>query len=122
MDETRRFGAQRSSVGAVRRFVRGALSDFETEAIEDAELLVSEVAANVVDHARTDYDVRVVTDGHWVRIEVADGSSIIPAVQDLAHDAERGRGLRLIEHIATAWGVDVRADGKAVWFELGQEQ
>ncbi|GAC1590177.1 MAG: hypothetical protein NVS3B21_07470 [Acidimicrobiales bacterium] len=121
MDKTRRFDAQRSSVGAVRQFVRGALSDFGTDAIEDAELLVSEVAANVVDHARTEYDVHVVTEGPWVRIEVADGSSIIPAVQDLAHDAERGRGLRLIEHIATAWGVEERADGKAVWFELGRK-
>lgn len=119
MDETRRFGAERSSVGAVRRFVRLALSDFETDTIDDAELLVSEVAANVVDHARTDYDVRVVAEGLWLRIEVADGSSIIPAVQDLAHDAERGRGLRLIEHIASAWGVEERPDGKSVWFEIG---
>ncbi|GAC1530481.1 MAG: hypothetical protein NVS3B12_05100 [Acidimicrobiales bacterium] len=98
--------------------MRACLVGFEAATVDDAELLVSEVAANVVDHARTDYDVRVVVEGQWVRVEVADGSSIIPAVQDLAQDAERGRGLRLIEHLAAAWGVEERADGKSVWFEL----
>jgi len=27
----------------------------------------------------------------------------------------------LIEHLATAWGVEERSTGKSVWFELGAE-
>ena len=119
VNETQSFGADPANVGAVRRFVRQALVGFDADTIEEAALLVSEVASNVVDHARTDFDVRVIVKDEWLRVEVADGSSIIPAVRELAQDAERGRGLVLIEHLSKAWGVEERAGGKSVWFELG---
>ncbi len=118
MDETRRFAAEPASVLSVRQFVRGALVALDPEAVEDGILLVSEVATNVVQHARTDYEVRVIRRGGWARIEVADGSGVIPAVRDLAVDADRGRGLMLLKRLASAWGIEERPDGKCVWFEL----
>jgi anti-sigma regulatory factor (Ser/Thr protein kinase) len=118
LDETREFLAEPGSVAVVRQFVRQTLGALDAATVEDGVLLTGEIASNVVEHARTDYQVRVTMRAGRVRIEVADGSSVLPAVRDLANDADRGRGLLLLERIATEWGVDQRPNGKAVWFEL----
>ena len=56
-----------------------------------------------------------------MRVEVRDGSSILPAVRDAARDAERGRGLALIESLADDWGISQERRGKSVWFEVPPE-
>jgi hypothetical protein len=64
-----------------------------------------ELVANVVDHVHGDAVLTLelsVTDA-WLRIAVADGSSVLPVVQELSHDRPRGRGLRLVEAIADRW-------------------
>jgi anti-sigma regulatory factor (Ser/Thr protein kinase) len=115
------FAPQPETVAAVRRFLRAALPDVEPDLVDNATLLASEVAANVVEHARTDYEVRIGLSEHKLRIAVADGSSVIPAVQELAADADRGRGLRMLSAVADAWGVGETPTGKEVWFELALE-
>jgi anti-sigma regulatory factor (Ser/Thr protein kinase) len=82
-----------------------------------ATLLVSELAANAVDHARTEFEVRV-TLGPRLRIEVRDASRIAPAMHLVDAESERGRGLQLIDRVALDWGVQLRPAGKTVWFEL----
>ena len=116
----RRFPATGQSVAAVRRLTRDTLSGSERspEAVDDAVLIVSELASNVVEHAQTQYDVAISIVGDCARIEVADGSAVIPDVRDVEHDSERGRGLRLLATLAQAWGIERRPVGKAVWFEV----
>ena len=46
-----------------------------------------------------------------------------PTTRDLAPQPidptrERGRGLAIVEALATQWGVEPRHDGKTVWFAL----
>jgi anti-sigma regulatory factor (Ser/Thr protein kinase) len=54
-----------------------------------------------------------------LRVEVVDGSSTLPAAPVPAPlDAEGGRGLVLVEALADRWGVERRAEGKCLWFEL----
>lgn len=118
VDDKRAFPADPATVVSVRRFVREALNPLDPNTVEDGVLLASEVATNVVEHARTVYEVRVIQEGDWARIEVADGSGVLPAVRDLAEDADRGRGLLLLQRIASAWGIEERPSGKCVWFEL----
>jgi anti-sigma regulatory factor (Ser/Thr protein kinase) len=118
VDETRSFLGEADSVRLVRQFIRESLQPLDQRAIDDAILLAGEVAANVVEHVRTAYEVRVVQREGWARVEVRDGSSVLPAVQDLAEDSDRGRGLVLIKRLAAAWGVEARPGGKCVWFEL----
>jgi anti-sigma regulatory factor (Ser/Thr protein kinase) len=118
VDEKRHFPAETGTVVSVRHFVRGALESLDPDTVEDGVLLVSEVATNVVEHARTVYEVRVIQEGDWARIEVADGSGVLPAVRDLADDADRGRGLMLLQRLSAAWGVEERPSGKCVWFEM----
>ena len=106
------------TVAAVRQFLRDCLPDVDPDVVHTATLLASEIAANVVEHARTEYQVRVRRSERNLRVEIADGSSVIPAVRDLAVDADRGRGLLLLAGLADAWGVEEAPTGKDVWFEL----
>ena len=87
---------------------------------DDAALLVSELVANVIDHVRGEASLSLemaASDG-WLRISVADGSSIPPVVHELNNEQPRGRGLLLVKAIADRWGSDDHRGGKRVWFEL----
>ena len=56
MGQSRRFDADPVSVGLARSFVREVLAGYDRELVDDGVLLVSEVAANVVEHARTSFE------------------------------------------------------------------
>lgn len=109
------------SVVAARRLVRALLAAWSVPHDRaDAELLVTELVANVVDHVRGEADLTLelsVSDT-WLRIAVVDGSAIRPVVQELSHERPRGRGMRMVEAIAERWGVEDHDDGKRVWFDL----
>lgn len=103
------FAAVPASVAEVRAFVRSALSNYRS--VDDVVLVASELATNVVRHARTDYTVEI-EPGSTVSLKVSDGSSIVPAVQDLTADQ---RGLRILEALTDDWGIEVKPSGKTVW-------
>lgn len=86
----------------------------------DAALLVTELVANVVDHVagEASFTLELALSEEWLRVTVSDGSALRPVVRDLEVGAPRGRGMRLVAAIATRWGVEDHAGGKAVWFEL----
>jgi anti-sigma regulatory factor (Ser/Thr protein kinase) len=88
---------------------------------EDAALLVTELVSNVVDHVggEANLTLEVSVSEDWLRIAVADGSSVRPVVQELSHERPRGRGLRMVQAIADRWGAEDHQGGKRVWFELG---
>jgi anti-sigma regulatory factor (Ser/Thr protein kinase) len=88
--------------------------------VDDARLLVSELATNAVAHARTSFRVTLTRyDGH-VRITVADGSPM-PATSpwpSAAH-GRGGRGLMIVDHLSDDWGVTTMVGGgKGVWATL----
>lgn len=113
MPVQRDFEPEPKAAQAVRRFVADALSG--ASALDDIVLTASEFAANVIRHAQTRFTVRLVTTDDRIRIEVSDGSSIMPAVEDLS---ESHRGLRMIDAVSTQWGVDATENGKTVWAEF----
>jgi len=85
-----------------------------------AELLTTEVVANAVRHAGTgDVLLRAEVGGAGLRVEVTDGSATPPAGPNLPDwQEESGRGLLLLDALATSWGSEPRPGGKCVWFEL----
>ena len=109
-----------TSPAAGRRFVADVLwqRGFSTEVIDDAVLLTSEAVTNAVVHAGTPIDVVVTVDAAMARIEVHDGHPGIPVVRDPAPDAASGRGLRVIDSVAEAWGVRRSDHGTCLWFEM----
>ncbi|MFJ3664785.1 ATP-binding protein [Streptomyces sp. NPDC090119] len=88
---------------------------------EAVALVVAELAANAVLHGRVpgrDFEVRLHrADGH-VRVEVSDTHPAHPKLPAQDPTAEGGRGLLLIEAVATRWGTSPRTGpGKTVWAE-----
>ena len=109
-----------SSVPLARRLVRDVLRTWNAPQDHgDAELLVAEVVANVVDHVGGDvFSLELTLGGGWLRIGVVDGSAVRPIVRELSLDRERGRGMQLVSRLADRWGVEDHQGGKRVWFEL----
>ncbi|HEV2640225.1 MAG TPA: ATP-binding protein [Actinocrinis sp.] len=88
-----------------------------------AELIVSEVATNVVFHNKWDLDPVIVLimskAGSVLRIEAVDSEPAIPKIRELTADSESGRGLQIVQAVSDRWGVDlIPPDGKVVWCEL----
>jgi anti-sigma regulatory factor (Ser/Thr protein kinase) len=109
------------SAATARAVIRALLPAWGLSPIvDDAELVVSELVSNAVEHApgSDTYELEVVQQVNGVRISLADGSSIKPVVAALAHDRPRGRGLRIVEALTDEWGSDEHEGGKRVWVEL----
>lgn len=107
-------------VGAARRFVDQTVTDWGLDAIRDeAVLITSELSANAVLHARTDFRVTLRSDGVGLRIEVRDQSDRIPAPAPPSQDATSGRGLTTVDALAASWGARPEGAGKVVWAEIG---
>jgi anti-sigma regulatory factor (Ser/Thr protein kinase) len=111
------------SISAARSNVGEALVAWGLDGLVDsATLLVSEVATNVVLHARTDFEVRVEQRGDRVRVSVSDGSDRSALRRRYGLEAGTGRGLALVETLSAQWGVDPAEApwSKTVWFELDE--
>jgi CheY-like chemotaxis protein len=109
-----------SSVAYARRFVREKLAAWEIPGpIDDALLVVSELAANALTHARSSYRLRLSATGRVLRIEVDDAGAGTPEPQPLTDTEEHGRGLHLVDALAASWGMEAAdTGGKRVWAEL----
>ncbi|MER6996972.1 ATP-binding protein [Streptomyces sp. NPDC000410] len=89
-----------------------------------AALLVSELATNAITHARVpgrDFQLRLALTATTLRIEVSDARADRTPTSGPttpAPDSETGRGLILVEALATRWGTADRLVGKTVWAEL----
>lgn len=104
-----------------RRVVSAVLEAWgRNDLIGDAQLLISELVTNAVQHAPAAdiLELELVERATGVRIILADGSAIRPIVAQLSDDAPSGRGMRIVEAIAQSWGADEHKDGKRVWVDL----
>ena len=88
------------------------------DTLETVALLVTELVTNAILHARTPLLLTLESRPDHVRISVADRSNDQPAVRSYESDAVTGRGLALVEQLATTWGVDTTPSGKVVWCEV----
>jgi anti-sigma regulatory factor (Ser/Thr protein kinase) len=108
-----------ASAATARQFVNDTLGGWGCDALsEAARLLVSELVTNSVLHARTDVELVVRLRRGGVRVEVHDASPVAPVVRRYEDEAMTGRGLALVDQLASRWGVESRGGGKTVWFEL----
>ena len=110
--------AHPSSPKRVRREVAGALVGVAPDELAAIELLVSELATNVVLHGGSEIDVEVDADGRRVRVAVSDDGEQMPVPREAGAGDDHGRGLGLVDRVSAAWGVEPRQTGKTVWFEL----
>ena len=89
------------------------------EVVDVARVLVSELVTNAVIHGHSSPRLDVGTGARGaLYVGVGDDDSRYPVVQDGDDDSLNGRGLRLLESLASRWGVRPDPPGKVVWFEL----
>ncbi|MGH3684294.1 MAG: SpoIIE family protein phosphatase [Pseudonocardiaceae bacterium] len=120
-----RLPADDRSPMLARRMLRTALHNAGLDdLIDDAVLLTSELCENAVLHAGTDYELLIelseseltvtVLDHGLTALELHRATPRSPTDRAATH----GRGLLLVESIATAWGTRHDASGHQVWFIL----
>jgi anti-sigma regulatory factor (Ser/Thr protein kinase) len=109
----------------VRRRLRAVLAQWElpAEVVENALMVVEELVANVVDHARTPFRLTVhhlLADhtGPSLRIAVRDDCPQPLNPRPLDSHAARGRGLQMIDALTSRWGCHRTSAGKTVWAVL----
>ena len=114
-----------ASAAAARRLVGHACQAWNLGHMHDrATLVTSELAANAIVHAVTEFDVTVAYTGRYLRIAVQDGSTAIPHVVKNPKASSAiippgsGRGLLIIAGAATHWGSIRLPGGKLVWAVL----
>ena len=109
-----------AGLGAARAAVVGQVVGRAAPVDPDVlALLVGEVVANAVEHGAPPIQACVAWDGSRVRVEVHDEAEALPVQRQPVAGDDGGRGIWLVEHEASTWGVSADPVGKAVWFELG---
>jgi hypothetical protein len=104
---------------AARRFLHDEMQTWALDSLgELAELLASELVSNVVQHVGSPMMVRVGRDASMVRVEVDDDSAEPPVLGHPKSSSDHGRGLMLVDALASGWGTCSNDKGKTVWFEL----
>ena len=117
----RSFAPDAASVRAARRFVLDAVGDAGQERLDAISVMVSELAMNAVQYARTAFDVRMEVTGDSLRVEVTDSGGGHPEIQPLPPaSSPHGRGLFIVDQLSDEWGVIPAPDGpqRSVWFRI----
>jgi anti-sigma regulatory factor (Ser/Thr protein kinase) len=118
-----RLAADAGAPRAARDFAARACLRWETpDWTEPAELIVSELVTNAVQHAGTHLTVRLTRTAAGLVVAVEDESGGDPRVVPAARrGAGGGLGLAIVERLAQSWGVTERGTGKTVWAVVGGE-
>lgn len=115
---SRSLPAEPAAVREARSVVRHSLDPSDGDLVELVVLLADEVVTNAVVHGQGPIDIAVDADEKRVKVMVCDRSEDRPLFRQAARYAEDGRGLSIVEAIASRWGVSSMEVGKSVWFEI----
>jgi anti-sigma regulatory factor (Ser/Thr protein kinase) len=117
--------AESASARQARSAVRQALAGWGMGHLSgDAELLASELVANAAEHGDgTPIGLALrrhaeASEQPGITCEVTDTSPAMPRRTEPGPDAERGRGLAIVEALARSSGVRASQAGKTTWFSL----
>lgn len=117
------FLAEAEEVSALRSALRVHLGRWGLdELIDTAQLCVSELVSNVITHVGpgTPATLIVSKERAGLRIELHDPDTrALPTLRNEGVDSESGRGMDLITAVTDRWGVQLLADKKVTWCELG---
>jgi anti-sigma regulatory factor (Ser/Thr protein kinase) len=94
------------------------LSGLPAGARDAAVLLVDELVSNALLHTTGALRLRVTVLGEVVRVDVYDRAEEAPVMKEVEPEDESGRGLLIVDSLASAWGVDEMPGGKRVWFRI----
>ena len=112
------------AIRTARSFVRSrcAVAGVDGDARDTVVLLTSEVVTNAFLHGRSEARLTLGVSPDAVHVEVGDDSPTHPSALAVSDDAVRGRGMAIVDVLATAWGVRSGSldgeYGKTVWFRV----
>lgn len=114
------FPAESDAPGRARRLVTTALRlwGHGDPLVNDAALVLSELATNAVRHARSPFVVEALVEDASLRLTVRDFQPLAAMLSGNSMVPDALHGLGLIDELCSAWGVENRHDGKSVWAEL----
>jgi anti-sigma regulatory factor (Ser/Thr protein kinase) len=110
-----------SATAAARAIVDEACRAWNLSGVVDvAQLVVTELVSNVIQHAHTEMEVSVAVRELYLHLSVRDRSFDTPrrGGGDDGVMREDGRGMLVIEALSSAWGMTPTDDGKVVWATL----
>ena len=126
-----RLPAAQSSPAAARTAVYEAIIEVDLVGmLDEALLLTTELVTNAVIHARTDLEIEIAAGRDGISVMVLDhhcgplaltewdGKALLGKSGGSGELRERGRGLFLVDRLASRWGTLHHAGGKGVWFRL----
>ncbi|MGW2327416.1 ATP-binding protein [Streptomyces sp. NPDC001700] len=113
----------RRNVTRARRHAARMVAEWGHPAlVDDAELIVAELAGNAVRHGRVPgrlFLLDLTLTATSLRIAVADPKGErLPEPRQPSPDATHGRGLLIVTTLAARWGICERTVGKEIWAEL----
>jgi anti-sigma regulatory factor (Ser/Thr protein kinase) len=116
----RSFRASPDQVREARRFLAQVLGDCPTA--PDAVACLSELVTNSVLYSNSRRPqgrviVRACLRPAGLRVEVEDEGG--PWENRQGHNDQRGRGLAIVDALATDWSVSGDGTSRTVWFEMG---
>ncbi|MEV1288545.1 ATP-binding protein [Micromonospora sp. NPDC049679] len=88
------------------------------EVADAARVVLSELVANGVRHARTPMEVTLTLRRPYLHVAVHDGSVAAPRPVTADLSTTGGRGILLIRELAQRWGTLPAGNGKVVWASL----
>ncbi|RCG32022.1 ATP-binding protein [Sphaerisporangium album] len=114
--------ADLGAVPKVRELVCDTLTSWgaRPESVDDAVLIFDELCANAFRHGSAPVSVLLYFTGEEISGEIIDtGEFFVPRRRQVGLSEESGRGLQIVETLATTWGVrPLQVGGKSVWFRL----
>lgn len=112
--------------GQARTFVRERWPELDEGVLDDVTLIVSELVSNAVQHGEPEILLRMLVEPFSIDVSVLDhGTTVPPATIEVPDTgATSGRGLSIVDHLASDWGVQPLdgGDGKHVWARLRMEE
>ena len=112
------LGDDLRSAGIARACVKDALAGHPDSVRDVAILLADELVTNALVHGEGDIGLRVDVSQGAVRVDVFDEAQGAPVIRKVTPGHTHGRGMRIVDSLASSWGVDELPSGKNVWFRL----
>lgn len=117
---TLRLASEPAAAARARESLQQACTGLPGPLLADATLLTSEVVTNSVKYAPGMLTLAIECTADAVLVAVADESVTMPTLRQPGYDEPGGRGLQLIDQVASSWGCDMNRDspGKTFWFRI----
>lgn len=117
------FPADAGAPEAARRSIERLRADLLPATFDETTLLVSELVTNSVRHGGLAWDqpirVRAAVGDRSLRVAVTDPGEGFDVSAIDPPNGHGGWGLRVLDRLASAWGVEEDRATTTVWFELG---